>query len=372
MIAARHVVAFVAGLTICATSNAASELDSARSDAENGTKSLEQRPCPAFGDRKYLRGMTDAQQLSNGAEKERLYQETALRQLQQIAGDPKLEQRQRSDLQALAGWSIAASMANWSLLQVAQQALANPLIASGQPYPGAGLEGARERVRRTADSGAMPAEAAAVLRRQAGALDRCVQSFNAAIFKLNQPQFDAAVDAAANLSELGRVEQQYRTREAASGGYAADSLDKLTARRTVLAEADRVARENASAVGAADAAKRRAEAEQRQAEMRARLPTHLAVAKRFAEASQSGNERAAVAELARDVVMVTPQGTFRGIDEVVGAVRRQSASGKGGSLGTPQIADDRIVSSGQSSGYRITTTFSFDADNRISRLTISL
>ncbi|MDB5816488.1 MAG: hypothetical protein JWQ11_128, partial [Rhizobacter sp.] len=98
----------------------------------------------------------------------------------------------------------------------------------------------------------------------------------------------------------------------------------------------------------------------------------LAVAKRFADASQGGNERAALAELSRDVVMNTPNGSYRGIDQVTVAVRQQSSSGGGGSLGTPRIDGDRILASGTAKGFRITTTFSFDGDNHISRIDISL
>ena len=372
MIGARHCLALTAAIALHTVAAAASELDAARKDAENGTANLEQRPCPALGDRNYLRGMTQPQQLAVAADKERTYQDGALRQLQQLVRDPQLAEQTRSELQALASWSIAASMASWSMLQTAQQALANPLIAPGQPYPAAAIEGARERLRQTAANGALAPDAAGVIRRQMAAVDRCRKSFGAAIFKLNQPQFDAAVDSARSVADLGRVEQDYRARDAAGEGYGADSLDKLTARRTALAETDRVARDNASAVSAADAAKRRAEAESRQAELRAKLPAYLAVAKRFAEASQSGNERAALAELSRDVVMNTPQGSYRGIDRVVAAVRQQSASGAGGSLGTPRIEGDRIVANGNSGGYRITTFFGFDGDNRIARIDISI
>jgi hypothetical protein len=377
MTLSRGVVA--AALAVAGGSAIANSLEAARSDAENGTRALETRPCPAFGDRNYLRGMSEAQQIAASADKERAYQETALRQLQQIARDPQLDQRQRSKLQALASWSVAASMANWSMLQLAQQAVASPLVAGGQPYPTAVIESARERVRRLAEGGTIPGEANEIVRRQARAIDRCVEGFSAAVFKLNQPQFDAAVDGAANLAELARIEQLYRVREASSAGQGGDSMERLAAKRAALVEADRIAREAANAANAADAAKRRAEADQRraeadqrQAEARAKLPAYLAVAQRFAEAARSGNERAAINELARDVVMTTPQGTFRGIDQVVSAVRQQSASGRGGSLGTPQIADDRIISYGSSGNIRLLTTFGFDAENRIVRLHISL
>ncbi len=49
--------------------SAASELDAAKQDAERETASLEQRPCPALGDRNYVRGRTDAQQLVSAAER---------------------------------------------------------------------------------------------------------------------------------------------------------------------------------------------------------------------------------------------------------------------------------------------------------------
>lgn len=371
MIRARSQLTFAVALAASFAANA-SEVDSARKDAESGTITLEQRPCPALGDRNYLRGLTNSQQLVTAAEKERVYEEGALRQLQQIMRDPQLAQRQRSDLRALASWSIVASMANWSMLQVAQQALADPLIAPGQPYPAALIEGARERLRQMAENSSLPAEAANVARRQAGAVERCAKSFNTAIFKLNEPQFEGAIESAKSIPDLDRVVRLYRAQDAANGGYGADSLDKLGARRAAITEAERAARENAAAVNAAEAAKRQAEAEKRQAELIAKLPVYLAVAKRFADAAQSGNERGALAELSPDVVMNTPQGNYRGINQVVAAVRQQSASGQSGSLGTPRIEGNRILANGNSGPYRIVTSFSFDDGNRISRIDVSL
>lgn len=367
-----HGLVLAAGLATALAAPAASELEAARGDAQNATSALEQRPCPAFGEKRYLGGMTDVQQIAQSAERERSYQDAALQQLQQIARDTRLDQRQRTDLQTLASWSIAASMANWSLLQVAYQAVQNPLVVRGQPYPSAPLEGARERIRRTAETGGMQGEAAEVMRRQVRAVERCVLNFNSAVFQLNQPQFDAAVDKAGTLAELGQIEQAYRAREAADRGYGKDSVDRLAARRAALVDEERMARERANAVNVADAARRQGENEKMQAEMRARLPTHLAAATRFADASQRGDERAAIAELARDIVMITPTGTFRGIEQVVEAVRRQAASGRGGSLGSPQIAQDRVVSFGRSGGMGIRTVFSFDGSNRIARMEISI
>jgi len=367
-----HGLVLAAGLAAAVAAQAASELEAARSDAQNATSALEQRPCPTFGEKRYLGGMTDVQQIVQSAERERSYQDTALQQLQQIARDAQLDQRQRSDLQLLASWSIAASAANWSLLQVAYQAVQNPLVVRGQPYPSVTLEGARERVRRIAETGGMQGEAAEAMRRQVRAVDRCVRSFNAAVFQLNQPQFDAAVERAGTLSELGQIEQAYRAKDAADGGFGKDSIDRLAARRAVLVDEERTAREKANAANMADAARRQGEQEKMQAELRARLPTHLAVAQRFADASQRGDERAAIAELAGDIVMITPTGTFRGIEQVVEAVRRQAASGRGGSLGSPQIAQDRVMSFGSSGGMRIRTVFSFDGSNRITRMEISI
>ena len=362
----------LAAALVTGVAAAGSELDAARRDAEAGTASLEQRPCPALGDRNYVRGVTQPQQLAAAADRERAFEDGAMRQLQQLMRDRQVAPQTRSELQTLASWNIAASLANWSMLQVAQQAQASPLIAPGQPDPAALVEGARERLRQTADSAGLTPDAAGIVRRQMSAVDRCAKNFNAGIFKLNQPQFDAAVDGAATLAELNRIEQQYRAKDAAGGGYGADSLDKLHARRATLAEADRVARDNANAVSAADAEKRRAEADRRQAEIRAKLPAYLAVATRFADASRNNNERGALAELSRDVVMNTPQGSYHGIDQVVAAVRQQAAAGAGGSLGTPRIEGDRIVSNGNSGAYRIFTAFGFDAQDRISRIDITL
>lgn len=367
-------LARLAWLALAAVSGlaAASELDAAKRDAEAGTRMLEQRQCPALGDRSYLRSLGDPQALTDAAARERQYQESALRQVQQMMADPKLDQRRKANLQALASWSVTASMANWSLIALAQQALASPLIAAGQPYPTVPLEAARDRVRRMADSGAVAADAAAVMHRQAGAIDRCIPVFNAAIFKLNQPQLDAAIDSAAGPQELARLEQLYRMREAVSAGYGAESADRVAARRSAIAEAERQERDRRMAASSAEAARQRALMEQRQAELRARLPAHLAAAQRFAQASQRGDEQGAVAEMAPDIVMVTPQGTYRGVQQVIGAVRSQAASGRGGSLGTPQLVGDRVVSQGSSGQFRITTTFDFNVDSRITRLAISL
>lgn len=360
------------GVVLLAGAAHASELDAARKDAESGTASLEQRPCPVLGDRTYVRGLSDGSQLTAAAQKERAYEDGAVQQLQQMARDPKLAPRQRADLQGLASWSIAASMANWSILQLAQQALANPLIAAGQPSPTVIIESASARAHQLADNNTLAPDAAAVVRRQGVALDRCTKSFTAAIFKLNQPQFDAAIGGAKSNAELNQLEQLYHARDAASAGYGGDSLDKLASRRAELTEAEQQARDNANAANAADAAKRQAEAEKRRAELRARLPAYLAVAKRFAEASQAGNERAALAELSQNVIMTTPQGSYRGIDQVTLAVRQQAAAGQKGSLGTPRIEGDRILANGSSGGYQLTTTFSFDESNHISRMDITL
>jgi hypothetical protein len=362
----------VVALVAASVAAHASELESARKDAEAGTRALEQRPCPALGNRSYIRGLSDAQQLVAAADRERAYVDGALRQLQQIGSDPKLAPEQRRNLQALASWSIAASMANWSMLQVAQQALANPLVENGRPHPAGLIEGARDRLSAIGGNPSMSADAASVVRRQTAALERCSGTFLAEIFKLNQPQLEAAIEGAGSTADLNRLEQVYRTRDAVTGGYGADSLDKLAMRRASIAEAERVARERAAVASAEEAARRQAEAEKRQAELNARLSGYLVVAKRFADATRNGNERAALAELSRDVVMSTPNGTYRGIDEVAGAVRQQSSSGQSGSLGTPQIAGDRIIAIGSTSGIRITTTFGFDTSNRISRLDISL
>jgi hypothetical protein len=359
-------------LTLSVGAHASSEADAARSDAENGTNALEQRPCPDFGDKRYLGGMTNPQQIVQSAEQERSYQDTALQQLQQIVRDGQLDQRQRTELQTLASWSIAASMANWSLLQVANQALQNPLVVRGQLHPSAPLGSARERIRRTAEAAGMQPGAAEVVRRQAGAVDRCLLNFDKAVFQLNQPQFDAEVDKATTLNELGQVEQAYRAREAANAGYGKDSLERLAMRRNVLQEAERIAREKANAANVADAARRKVEMDKQEAEVLARLSTHLAVAKRFAVASLRGDQRVAMAEMANDIVMATPTGAYRGIDQVVEAVRKQAASGRGGSLGTPQITQNRVVSYGSSGGMGIKTVFSFDGNNRISRMDISI
>jgi hypothetical protein len=369
----------VAALAASPSVYAASELESARKDAQTGTATLEQRPCPVLGDRNYLRGLSDPQQLIAAAEQERTYEEGALRQLEQIARDPQLSNKQRPPLLALASWSISASLANWSMLQLAQQALADPLVAQGKPYPTAGIESARERLRQVSENGSLNPEAADIVRRQSSVLERCSKGFATAVFKLNQPQFEAAIESAGSGAELDRVEKLYRYREAAAGNYGGDSLDRLTARRTAIAEIERVARENAAVVSAAEAAKRQeenqrwqAENAKRQAELEAKLPGYLAVAKRFTEAAQSGNERAALAQLSNDVVMTTPQGNYRGINNVADAVRRQSASGSSGSLGNPRIESGRILANGNSSGFRITTYFSFDEANKISRIDISL
>ncbi|MDB5819031.1 MAG: hypothetical protein JWQ11_2671, partial [Rhizobacter sp.] len=192
----------------------ASELDAARGDAQKTTAALEQRKCPAFGDRNYLRGLSDPQQLTAAAEKERAYQDGAVRQLAQLARDTKVDAQMRADLSQLGSWSIAASMGNWSMLQMARQALADPSVAPGQPYPAGVIEAARERLRQMTSNAAIAPDAAATMRRQAAAVDRCTQGFNAAIFELNRPQIDAAIDAARSSADLDRVEQQYHARDA--------------------------------------------------------------------------------------------------------------------------------------------------------------
>jgi hypothetical protein len=98
----------------------------------------------------------------------------------------------------------------------------------------------------------------------------------------------------------------------------------------------------------------------------------METARRFARAASSGNEQGALKELAEDVVMSTPSGTYRGRNEVAAAVREQNRSGKSGSMGEP-FGDARgIGMRGRVGSFGVTSRLGFNADNKINRINVSL
>ncbi len=173
-------------------------------------------------------GPTDAQQLGQrGGTGARLRGCARFSRLQQIARDPQLAPKQRTSLQSLS--ELVDRGVDGELVDTAGGAAGagKLLVEQGKSHPAGVLEGAQERLRRIGDNGVLAPDAASVVRRQIGALEKCSKSINAAIFKLNQPQFDAAIEKSVVGFRLESARKQlYRARDAASGAYGADSLDR--------------------------------------------------------------------------------------------------------------------------------------------------
>ena len=321
---------------------------SARTDALASLAAIA-RPCPRLGARDVVGGAASPEQLAEAGAREAAYAAEGIATLDRAMADPAVTERGRRDLQALGGWSVAASLGNAALLRLAEAAQRPPAIPAGASHPLQALSQTEQSLAQAARRQSMPPEAAQAIASMGAALGRCRVSLGTELVQANAELIRADVDRARSTDELDRIADRYRLRE-----YGGTFSVQLAQRRAQLIAAASVARPSAPPPPSGPP------------------PAHLAAVRRSIAASRSGNSRAALAELSDDVVLSTPEGIFRGKADVARAVESQRARGRSGTIGEPVVSGGRIMTSGSVSGFPVATSYSVDGRNKIRRIDISL
>lgn len=333
------------------------EIAESRSGALAGLSVVEARRCPALGETGYVEGIGDSAQLRNARLGEIDFVHSGLSSLGQMAGDGRLSAAGRQQLMALGSWNVVSSLTNWTMLTIAEQALVDPQVAPGGPFPLSLIDSASAEMSRL-DLRYLAPEAGAAVQRLRSALGRCAAASYQSLLARNESSFASEVERARSTEELNALAARYQLSRASTDPAAKAFLDRIEARRARLAALVRTPRASAGAAPAVAAA--------------AFTPVQMETARRFARAASSGNEQGALKELAEDVVMSTPSGTYRGRNEVAAAVREQNRSGKSGSMGEP-FGDARgIGMRGRVGSFGVTSRLGFNADNKINRINVSL
>jgi hypothetical protein len=336
------------------SSGQAAALQAATANAQQTLALLENRPCPGLGDTTYVSGFTDAAKLAASSSRELGTVSNALATLQRMLGDPELTEQARGELRFLGSWTVAAAAGRWSVLQVAEQALVDPVIVAGRPHPSSLLAETSAKLQNIAGNGVLTPDAASLISRLKAGVDRCRVANIAAVLAVNEKDALAAIARASSTSTLGSVSQTYLLQR----GGSSVAEGQFDARYRALEQQEaRASSRNKPVVAAAPAGPTQAQ---------------LAVAKRFVAASNSQSEAASLAELAEDVELRTPQGTYRGKAQVKQAVRDQIASGRTGSTGEPRISDQTIIAPGRTGSFSVTTRFYFNDAGKIRLLIVSL
>lgn len=334
------------------------EIAESRSGALAGLSVVEARRCPALGETGYVEGIADSTQLRNARLGEIDFVRSGLSSLGQMAGDGRLSAAGRQQLMALGSWNVVSSLTNWTMLTIAEQALVDPQVVPGGPFPLSLIDSASAEMSRL-DLRYLAPEAGAAVQRLRTALGRCAATSYQSLLVRNESSFASEVERARSTEELNALAARYQLSRASTEPAAKAFLDRIEARRAKLAALVRAPRAPAgtrpAGVGAA-----------------AFTPVQMETARRFARAASSGNEQGALKELAEDVVMSTPSGTYRGRNEVAAAVREQNKSGKSGSMGEP-FGDARgIGMRGRVGSFGVTSRLGFNAENKINRINVSL
>ncbi|MCG2839831.1 DUF4440 domain-containing protein [Sandaracinobacter sp. RS1-74] len=328
----------------------------ARAEAEKTVAALENRACPAPGDRGYVGGAEDAAKLAQGIRGEAAGIAQLQSTLRAMAADPNVDAASRPMLTALGNWSIVAAAARASLLQLASTAQADTRVAPGAPHPLEPLLSHEAQLQQwrqgLADGGAQ-----ATFARLSARVAQCRAELGGAIFAANEPAFQQAVAGASSSGALRLLGQQYRLDQ--DGGQ----HPSVSAYRTRLAELVNRETRTARAPAAAPTA----------SAARPAGPTSAQVAtvSRFVAASNRQNEAAALAELADDVVLVSPNGTYRGKAAVRQAVQANAHMGRG-EMQKPVVQGSEIVALGSVGSFRMRTRFTVNSAGKISRMVTTL
>lgn len=333
------------------------EMAEARSGALAGLSAIEQRPCPDFGTTDYVEGISDPAQLRAARASEFQYVRSSLDSLNRMAADSRLSAQGKQQLAALGSWNIATSLSNWTLLTIAEQAMVDPQVAAGAPFPLALIDGASSDAARL-DLRMLAPEAAGAVQRMRSALARCASAGYQSLLTRNEDSFGAEVDRSRTNDELAALAARYQLSRAPQDPTVQAFQKRIESRRTQLAAMVRTPK--APPAGRPAAAPPAFTAQQ------------METTRRFLRAAATSNEQGALRELSDDVVMATPNGVYRGRSEVAAAVREQNANGRSGSMGEP-FADSRgIAVRGRVSSFGVISRFSFNAANKINRINVSL
>ncbi|MCU0884346.1 MAG: nuclear transport factor 2 family protein [Beijerinckiaceae bacterium] len=299
--------------------------------------------------------------LAQAAGRERASIDEVMATLRRVAQDQTIGEEGRGRLFALGSWQVVSSAGRLTLLRIAEQARVDPQMADGAPHPLAPLlelAGLLDQFRGSGISGA----AAMAVGRIRNRLDQCRSGLARAVIEANEPAIRTALADARTTADVRAVGQRHRLAEDGAGLSVTGSYVQ---RLRTLAEA-----EAAQAADAARRASRNAPARLPAPAASAVSPAQLAAAQRFITASNKGNEAAALAELSEDIELRTPEGVFRGKAEVREAVRRQSASGRSGTMGPPQSDGARVFARGRVGAFSVVSDYEFNSANKINRIVI--
>lgn len=316
---------------------------------------LEGRPCPQPGTRDYVAGARDDAALSVAAEAEYAGLTDIMATMRRVAGDPAVSTEGRTRLLTLGGWQIVAASSRLSLLRLAQQARAETALDDGAAHPITLLLDHRRLLDQLSAPG-LDGAALAALARVRSRIDVCRQEIGAAIIAANEPAIGSALAAARSSAEARAIADRHRLL-ADGAGLPVTTRYQQRLNALMEAEAARMRTATRSTPPAAAAIPS--------------LPSAwLAAARRFVTASNQGNEAAALAELADEIELRTPEGVFRGKAQVREAVRRQSARGLSGRMGEPQSDGRRIFANGRVGAFNVTSIFDFNDAAKISRIVV--
>lgn len=345
------------GSALARAANPEREIAESRAGALAGIAVVEQRRCPALGEAGYVEGVVDGSQLRSARLSEVDFVRSGLASLGQMAGDARLSAAGRQQLVALGSWNVVTSLTNWTMLTIAEQALADPQVAPSGPFPLALIDSASGEMARL-DFRHLAPEAASAAQRLRGALGRCAAVSYQSLLASNESRFSGEVDRARTNEELNALAARYQLSRASQEPAAQPFLNRIETRRAQLAALVRNTRAPSGSRPAVAVA--------------AFTPQQMETARRFVRAASTSNEQGALKELADDVVMSTPSGTYRGRSEVAAAVREQNKSGKSGSMGEP-FGDARgIAMRGRVGSFGVTSRLGFNAENKINRINVSL
>jgi hypothetical protein len=278
----------------------------------------------------------------------------ALTTLQRMLGDPELSEKARGELRFHGSWTVAAAMSRWAVLRVAEQALVDPLIATGRGHPSILLAETAGQLENLAGNGVLTPDAVDHIGRIRVGVDRCRAASITAVPAVSEQDAVAAVNRASSTIALGAVSRTYLLQR----GGSSVAEGEFDARYRTLEQLEaRVSARREPAVAAAPEGP---------------IPAQLATVKRFVSASNSQNEAASLAELAEDIELKTPQGAYRRKAQIKQAVRYQIASGKSGITDEPRISNGVIIAPGRLGVYLLTTRFYLNGSGKTRMMIVSL
>lgn len=336
-----------------ATNGPTAAAQAAAANAQQALALVENRPCPNLGDTGYVSGVGDAARLAAASSRELSTASTALMTLQRMLQDPELTPKGQGELRFLGSWTVAAAMARWTLLRIAEQGLVDPVITRGGRHPSTLLGETAAQLQDLAGNGALTPDSAELLSRLKRGADRCRGVNIAAVLAANERDALAAISGATSTSALTAVSQTYMLQR---GGPSATEAQFDARYRTLEQQEARAAQRNRPVAAAVPDGP---------------SPAQMAVAKRFIAASNRQDSAAALSELSEDVELRTPQGNFRGKAQVKQAVQQQAASGRSGTTGEPRMSNGVIIAPGRVGAIPITTRFYFNDAGKIRLLIVN-